>query len=74
MFVDHGQNMRSRILQTIAAHLDEHGWPPSVREIGEAVGLSSPSTVHCHLQQLQREGRLHLGGGPRMIRLTQNDE
>jgi len=34
------------------------GYPPSVREIGEAVGLTSPSTVHTHLQVLQREGYL----------------
>ena len=34
----------------------ERGYPPSVREIGEAVGLTSPSTVHSHLNTLQRLG------------------
>ena len=37
----------------------ERGYPPSVREIGEAVGLTSPSTVHSHLATLQRYGFLH---------------
>jgi repressor LexA len=36
--------------------VDEHGYPPTVREIGEAVGLASPSTVHAHLANLERAG------------------
>src|SRR6478609_7072947 len=35
---------------------DRHGYPPTVREIGEAVGLASPSTVHAHLANLERAG------------------
>ncbi len=46
------------VLETIDAHMRERGYPPSVREIGEAVGLSSPSTVHSHLRTLQRLGYL----------------
>src|SRR3954451_17798254 len=46
------------ILTVIERHLDERGYPPSVREIGEAVGLTSPSTVHNHLATLQRLGYL----------------
>jgi repressor LexA len=46
------------ILQVIEDHMREHGYPPSVREIGEAVGLTSPSTVHSHLSTLQRLGYL----------------
>ena len=49
---------RRRILEFIAEQIRERGYPPSVREIGEAVGLTSPSTVHTHLQVLQREGYL----------------
>ncbi|HLI15068.1 MAG TPA: transcriptional repressor LexA [Acidimicrobiales bacterium] len=49
---------RRAILEFIAAQLEERGYPPSVREIGEAVGLTSSSTVHAHLQVLQREGYL----------------
>jgi len=37
-------------------YVDEHGYPPTVREIGEAVGLASPSTVHAHLANLERAG------------------
>jgi repressor LexA len=49
---------RRRILEFIAEQVRERGYPPSVREIGEAVGLTSPSTVHAHLQVLQRGGYL----------------
>jgi repressor LexA len=49
---------RREILEFIAAHQRDHGYPPSVREIGEAVGLTSSSTVHAHLAVLQREGYL----------------
>ena len=40
-------------IQTFSA---EHGYPPSVREIGAAVGLKSPSTVHFHLKGLEEAG------------------
>lgn len=49
---------RQQILECIAASLRDRGYPPSVREIGEAVGLTSSSTVHAHLAVLQREGYL----------------
>ncbi|MEO5680508.1 MAG: repressor LexA, partial [Acidimicrobiales bacterium] len=47
---------RRQILDVIAVHQRTRGYPPSVREIGEAVGLASSSTVHAHLATLQREG------------------
>jgi repressor LexA len=46
------------ILDFIVAAQRDRGFPPSVREIGEAVGLTSPSTVHTHLATLQRRGFL----------------
>ena len=46
------------ILEFIEAQIRERGYPPSVREIGDAVGLTSPSTVHSHLATLQRLGYL----------------
>jgi repressor LexA len=49
---------RQDILEFIGRSLRDHGYPPSVREIGEAVGLTSSSTVHAHLAVLQREGYL----------------
>jgi repressor LexA len=42
----------------LATYVDAHGYPPTVREIGEAVGLASPSTVHAHLANLERAGLL----------------
>ena len=47
-------------LQFIAEMVAERGYPPSVREIGEALGLASCSTVHSHLQALQRKGYLKI--------------
>jgi repressor LexA len=46
------------IIDFIARTVNERGYPPSVREIGDAVGLTSPSTVHSHLATLQRLGFL----------------
>ncbi len=42
----------------IVDYVDRHGYPPTVREIGGAVGLASPSTVHAHLANLERAGLL----------------
>ncbi len=47
-----------RILDAIREYSAEHGYPPSVREIGERVGLSSSSTVQSHLKSLERQGLL----------------
>jgi repressor LexA len=44
------------IYEYVVAYVDEHGYPPTVREIGEEVGLASPSTVHAHLANLERAG------------------
>ena len=49
---------RKQILDCISESVRDRGYPPSVREIGEAVGLTSSSTVHAHLAVLQREGYL----------------
>lgn len=48
-----------QVLECIEATMRERGYPPSVREIGEAVGLTSPSSVHAHLSTLQKLGYLH---------------
>lgn len=47
-----------RILQFIGETVREHGYPPTVREIGEAVGLTSSSSVHAQLANLERKGLL----------------
>jgi repressor LexA len=45
-----------RILEVIRDAVAERGYPPSIREIGEAVGLTSTSSVHSQLEALQRKG------------------
>jgi len=50
---------RKAILDFIATTTRDRGYPPSVREIGEHVGLTSSATVHSHLAVLQREGYLY---------------
>ncbi len=54
---------RLEILQYITDYTEQNGFPPSVREIGDAVGLRSPSTVHAHLKVLQEAGYLDKGEG-----------
>ena len=49
---------QQEIWQFLADYVDDHGYPPTVREIGDAVGLASPSTVHAHLANLERAGLL----------------
>jgi repressor LexA len=49
---------QQQILDFIELQMRERGYPPSVREIGEAVGLTSPSTVHSHLASLEKMGFL----------------
>ena len=44
------------IIMFIRAHIAESGYPPSVREIGDAVGLTSTSSVHARLQKLEKAG------------------
>ena len=46
------------IYDYVTGYVDGHGYPPTVREIGQAVGLASPSTVHAHLANLERAGYL----------------
>jgi len=49
---------QQEIWDFLVEYADAHGYPPTVREIGEAVGLASPSTVHAHLANLERAGYL----------------
>jgi repressor LexA len=62
MFDQRGVGMLSKrqreIFDFVVAYADKHGYPPTVREIGESVGLASPSTVHAHLANLERAGYL----------------
>ncbi len=54
---------QARIYEFILSFTQENGYPPSVREIAEAVGLKSPSTVHFHLKSLEEAGVITRGAG-----------
>ena len=61
------------IYDFIRTYTDEHGYPPSVREIGAAVGLASPSTVHMHLKVLEERGLIKRDSKkPRTIEVMQD--
>ena len=63
--------MQQRIYDFLVSYIQSRGYPPSVREIGEAVGLKSPSTVHFHLKHLEEAGVIEMGAGKgRAITLT----
>jgi repressor LexA len=67
----HDAERRQRIVEYIARTVAERGYPPSVREIAEAVGLASTSAVHHHLVALERSGQLERGSrSSRALRLT----
>lgn len=63
---------RRGVLEFIRDFQQAHqGMPPSIREIGEAIGLASSSTVHCHLHALVKMGELeHDPAKPRSYRLA----
>ena len=66
---------QQEILDYISTTVEGRGYPPSVREIGEAVGLSSPSTVHSHLSALVKSGRLRRDPSkPRAIEVVTENE
>ena len=63
------------ILEVIHAHVDAHGYPPSVREIGDAVGLRSTSSVHAQLESLEAKGYLRRDPTkPRALELGRDPE
>ncbi len=54
---------QQQIYDYIVSYSDEHGYPPSVREIAAAVGLKSPSTVHFHMKALEEAGAIQKSAG-----------
>lgn len=55
--VDRNKN-REKVLAFLIEFVRQHGYSPNIREIGQAVGLKSPSTVYNHLRRLEEEGRI----------------
>jgi len=68
-------NRQQAILDFIKQEVRSKGYPPSVREIGEAVGLASSSTVHGHLDRLEKKGLIRRDATkPRAIEITDGTE
>ena len=66
---------QQEIWSFLVEYVDRHGYPPTVREIGEAVGLASPSTVHAHLANLERAGLIKRDPTkPRALELVGRDK
>lgn len=66
---------QEQMLGFIQEWVKKHGYPPAVREIGQALGLRSSSTVHMHLKQLEAKGYLRRHPSkPRAIEVTSNRE
>ncbi len=67
------EESRTKILSFIREEIQNKGYPPSVREICQAVGFKSTSSVHAHLRDLEREGLLRRDATkPRAMELTDN--
>ena len=68
---ERGVWIREKILNTIINYIMQNGYPPTVREICDRVGLASTSSVYTHLQKMDSLGMIELGdeGSPRAIRV-----
>lgn len=67
-----GAETREKMLAAIVDYIQMHGYSPTVREIGEAVGLYSTASVHGHLKKMVDEGMIETDAGmssPRAIRV-----
>lgn len=66
-------NKQRQVLDAIAALTDENGYPPTVREVQERLGKTSPSTAHTHLRHLRDKGYIEWKEGKcRSIRIVRN--
>ena len=63
-----------KTLDVIAAYIAVRSYPPSIREIAEALGVSSHSTAYYHVKALRRKGYITVDGGPRTMRIVQSGE
>lgn len=66
-------NRQNQVFEFIKEHIKKEGYPPTVREIASAVGLLSSSTVHGHLDQLEKRGLIERKKTlPRAIKVIEN--
>lgn len=66
--------MKQKILEFIISYIQLHGYPPTVREIGNGVGLKSKSSVHAHLIRMLNDGMIETDvgtGSARAIRVPE---
>lgn len=65
--------MKEKILTAIKDYIHQHGYPPTLREIGDLVGLQSASSVHMHIQKMLELGMLETDhpGMPRALRVPE---
>lgn len=70
--IKHGQQVREKILQAIIGYIQQHGYPPTMDEIGEMVGLKSKASIKSHLDRMHASGMIETDaapGSPRAIRV-----
>ena len=70
--IENGKKKREEILKVIISYIQEHGYAPTVREIGKIVGLESTSSVQNHLKKMLDDGMIETDapfGTPRAIRV-----
>ena len=66
---------QEEVLNFLKEFIVSHGYPPTVREIGEKLGLNSPATTHSHLEQLEKKGYIRKTGNKnRAIELLVDNE
>jgi repressor LexA len=49
---------QQQVLDTIVSYIDQHGYPPTVRELMAALGIQSPNGIMCHIKALERKHRV----------------
>lgn len=64
--LEQGEKRRDQIMRFVKKYMAKHGYSPSISEIGEAVGVSSPNAVRNHLHKLRDDGRIDIT--PRVAR------
>lgn len=58
------------VLAYVTDYVDEHGYPPTIREIQHHLDLASPSTVHNHVLALVRKGHIEIVGSRRLLKVV----
>lgn len=58
--ISHGERQREKMLTFIETYADFYSYGPSIKEIGDHVGISSPNAVRAHLEKLQEQGLIRM--------------